>query len=219
MRLGEKLKTLRAKKNMTQEQLGNVLHVSRATVSSWEVSRTYPDLESLVKISDYFEISLDILLREDKKMVEEIDKDIKRGKKLQRWLFGLMILFLLWTVGSLLLWRYPIFNQSFPFEPAAVQEAKLANKKLSIELDKENLRKIVVIDQPELVEGTIYIHALRKLSLFTEERIEIDLSNFNFEDVERIVLVTELNESVYSESLELNWLAVPDEHKKIIWEK
>ena len=73
MRLGEKLKTLRAKKNMTQEQLGNVLHVSRATVSSWEVSRTYPDLESLVKISDYFEISLDILLREDKKMVEEID--------------------------------------------------------------------------------------------------------------------------------------------------
>ena len=73
-------------------------------------------------------------------MVEEIDKDIKRGKKLQRWLFGLMILFLLWTVGSLLLWRYPIFNQSFPFEPAAVQEAKLANKKLSIELDKENLR-------------------------------------------------------------------------------
>jgi transcriptional regulator with XRE-family HTH domain len=41
------------------------LNISRSAVSSWEVGRNYPDLETIILISDLLEISLDELLRED----------------------------------------------------------------------------------------------------------------------------------------------------------
>ena len=72
MELSEKLKQLRADKKITQEKLAEILHVSRTTISSWETGRSYPDLQMIVEISDYFNVSLDFLLREDKKMITKI---------------------------------------------------------------------------------------------------------------------------------------------------
>ena len=60
--------------------LAQLLNVSRSTVSSWEVGRNYPDLETIISISDLFGISLDNLLREDTQMVKETTKKIKRGE-------------------------------------------------------------------------------------------------------------------------------------------
>lgn len=77
MELSDKLKKLRADKNITQEMLAEVLHVSRTTISSWENGRSYPDLQMIVVISDYFETSLDFLLREDKKMIKKLSFDTK----------------------------------------------------------------------------------------------------------------------------------------------
>nr|WP_216697814.1 helix-turn-helix transcriptional regulator [Enterococcus innesii] len=64
MSVGEKIKNKRNEKNYTQEDLANLLHVSRSTISSWEVGRTYPDLDTVVKISDLLGITLDELLKE-----------------------------------------------------------------------------------------------------------------------------------------------------------
>ena len=72
MNISEEIKNQRVKNKWTQEQLADILNVSRSTVSSWEVGRNYPDLETIVAISDLFEISLDELLRGDKKMLEQI---------------------------------------------------------------------------------------------------------------------------------------------------
>ncbi|MFK5277783.1 helix-turn-helix transcriptional regulator, partial [Lactococcus lactis] len=72
MELSEKLKQLRADKKITQEKLAEILHVSRTTISSWETGRSYPDLQMIVEISDYFKVSLDFLLREDKKMITKL---------------------------------------------------------------------------------------------------------------------------------------------------
>lgn len=80
MNIGDKIKEERLKKEWTQEQLAKLLNVSRSTVSSWEVGRNYPDLETIIAISDLFRISLDHLLREDKQMAKETTKKIKRGK-------------------------------------------------------------------------------------------------------------------------------------------
>ena len=80
MKIGEKIKEQRLKKKWTQEQLAQLLNVSRSTVSSWEVGRNYPDLETIISISDLFGISLDNLLREDTQMVKETTKKIKRGE-------------------------------------------------------------------------------------------------------------------------------------------
>jgi len=80
IKIGEKIKEERLKKEWTQEQLGKELSVSRSAVSSWEVGRNYPDLETIVIISDLFGISLDQLLREDIQMTTIITQKTKMNK-------------------------------------------------------------------------------------------------------------------------------------------
>lgn len=61
MTLGEKIAELRKKENVTQEQLADVLGISRQTLSSWENNSTAPDLLQAKHIAAYFKISLDDL--------------------------------------------------------------------------------------------------------------------------------------------------------------
>ena len=58
---------------MTQEDFAKIFHVTRQTVSNWENQKSYPDLQTLVQISDEFDISLDTMLKEDMSMVKKID--------------------------------------------------------------------------------------------------------------------------------------------------
>ena len=62
MEIGKKISQLRKLSGMTQEQLAEKLCVSRQTISKWESGITSPDLESIVKISRLFQLSLDDLL-------------------------------------------------------------------------------------------------------------------------------------------------------------
>ena len=64
MKIGNKINQLRKLSGMTQEQLAEKLNVSRQTISKWESDSTSPDLESIVKISRIFHVSLDDLLKE-----------------------------------------------------------------------------------------------------------------------------------------------------------
>ena len=73
--LGENLKKLRKEKNLTQEQLADVLGVSPQAVSRWESGITYPDITMLPTIANYFDITLDDLVGMDKiKDESNIDK-------------------------------------------------------------------------------------------------------------------------------------------------
>lgn len=80
MNIGHQIKQNRLKREWTQEYLAQLLNVSRSTVSSWEVGRNYPDLETIVAISDLFAISLDKLLREDSVMTKEVSKRMHMNK-------------------------------------------------------------------------------------------------------------------------------------------
>lgn len=64
MKIGNKLNQLRKLSGMTQEQLAEKIDVSRQTISKWESDSTSPDLESIVKLSRIFHVSLDDLLGE-----------------------------------------------------------------------------------------------------------------------------------------------------------
>ena len=79
MEINEKIKQYRKKQKWTQKELSEQLKVSDKTISSWETGRTYPDLDSLIELADLFEISLDELIRGDKKMIKTLDEKIKRG--------------------------------------------------------------------------------------------------------------------------------------------
>lgn len=63
MNIGSKIKQARIHANLTQEQAASALGVSRQTISNWENSRTYPDIISVVKMSDLYAVSLDLLLK------------------------------------------------------------------------------------------------------------------------------------------------------------
>lgn len=65
MELGEKLKTLRAERGLTQEQLAAKLYVSRTAVSKWETGGGSPNLDSLQALARLFDVSVDDLLSTD----------------------------------------------------------------------------------------------------------------------------------------------------------
>ncbi len=62
MTLGERLQRLRKEKQMSQEELGNLLFVSRQTVSLWENNQTVPTVDNLIRLREVFGVSIDSIL-------------------------------------------------------------------------------------------------------------------------------------------------------------
>ena len=69
--LGEQIKILRKSKGMSQEELANQLHVSRQTLSKWENGNSVPDAETLIRISQALDVTVNNLL--DNTVEEETD--------------------------------------------------------------------------------------------------------------------------------------------------
>ncbi|MGG7214737.1 helix-turn-helix domain-containing protein [Clostridium nigeriense] len=85
MEIGKKLKNARIKSNLTQEQVAEKVLVSRQTISNWENEKSYPDIISVIKLSDLYSMSLDDLLKGDKKMIEHLEEStniVKSNRKL-----------------------------------------------------------------------------------------------------------------------------------------
>ncbi|MCR8969606.1 helix-turn-helix domain-containing protein [Facklamia sp. 7083-14-GEN3] len=82
---GNKIKKLREKNSLTQKQLADNLSVSRSAVSKWETDTSYPDIATLIKISEDFEVSLDYLLKEDEVMVDQLNEEMTKGRMLLKW--------------------------------------------------------------------------------------------------------------------------------------
>ena len=80
MKLGKRIAEIRKEHKLTQEGLAEICSVTRQTISNWENGKSYPDLETLVLISDTFDVSLDVMLKGDRKMVSEITKEQKQGR-------------------------------------------------------------------------------------------------------------------------------------------
>lgn len=59
---GLRISELRESKNMTQEELAKHLGITRASLSHYETSRREPDIETLNKIADFFQVSVDYLM-------------------------------------------------------------------------------------------------------------------------------------------------------------
>lgn len=98
MNIGEKILKIRKDNKMSQDDLAEALNVTRQTVSNWENSKNYPDIETLALISKKFNISLDELLKNDTKMIKSIDKKVRRNKLL---LSGLIIIFIIFITSTI----------------------------------------------------------------------------------------------------------------------
>ena len=111
MNLGNKISEIRKKNKMSQEEFAELFNVTRQTISSWENSKSYPDIETLMKISDKFNISLDILLKEDKVMIKKIDKERKNYKIIK--IVLLVLLSLVIIFGSIYYINYINFSKKY----------------------------------------------------------------------------------------------------------
>lgn len=80
MKIAQQVKQRRQALGISQEELAERIYVTRQTVSNWETGKSYPDIGSLIRLSDLFGVSLDILLKGDlDEMKEQIsDADRKR---------------------------------------------------------------------------------------------------------------------------------------------
>lgn len=76
MTTGDKLSKLRKENNYTQEQLADILGVSRQAISKWESDASYPETEKLISLSNLYHCSLDYLLR-DEVEADDVNKSTK----------------------------------------------------------------------------------------------------------------------------------------------
>ena len=83
MELGNQIKKYRQEAQLSQEELANRVYVSRQTISNWENDKSYPDVNSLVLLSEIFQISLDKLIKGDIDVMKEAIKkeEVKKMKQ------------------------------------------------------------------------------------------------------------------------------------------
>lgn len=77
MEISKCIKEARMRENLSQEDLAEQLSVSRQTISSWENGKSYPDIVSVIKMSELFSISLDELLNEYNNLKKVNDLKVK----------------------------------------------------------------------------------------------------------------------------------------------
>ena len=119
--IGNRIRETRKQKHLTQQDLSEKLNVSRSAVANWEVGRNYPDLDSIVRLSDILDLSLDQLLREDIIMVKKVSGEQRKNdirKKILTILFPMFVL-LLCFIGYLLYQEDSRVHQFFSPEISA----------------------------------------------------------------------------------------------------
>lgn len=105
MEFHEKLQELRKQKNLTQEELSEILFVSRTAISKWESGRGYPSIESLKAIAEFFGVTIDELLS-NRELICIAEKDNQQKNQHMRDLvFGLIDC----SIG--MLFFIPLFGQ------------------------------------------------------------------------------------------------------------
>lgn len=108
MELGKQIKKYRTEANLSQEALADKIFVSRQTISNWENDKNYPDIKSLVLLSEVFHISLDHLIKGDlEKMKKEIDAQEYAKFQRDSTIFTVLFLVLLIVpVPLVMLWKW-----------------------------------------------------------------------------------------------------------------
>lgn len=106
MEIGSKLKEARVQAGLTQEVVAEQIGVSRQTISNWENNKSYPDIVSVIQLSDLYAVNLDGLLKEDGNMIKYLEESTNNVKSRQKFskLILVMTYLLIWTLVILDFW-------------------------------------------------------------------------------------------------------------------
>ncbi len=106
MEFNEKLQELRKRRGLTQEELAELLYVSRTAISKWESGRGFPNIDSLKAISKFFSVSLDELLSGEELLAIAEEDHKKKEARIHGLVFGLL------DCCMALMFFLPLFAQS-----------------------------------------------------------------------------------------------------------
>ena len=121
--LSEKLYMLRKKSGLSQEQLAEQLNVSRQAISKWESGTSIPESDKLIAISQYFNVTLDHLMKEDSDgNLQPVSTDGSNGLS-QKMIAGI-VLCVAGIIGLILWGLISIFN---PTVSAQISESSMIN--------------------------------------------------------------------------------------------
>lgn len=99
--LASHIKEHRGRLGMSQEDLAEAIFVSRQTISNWENDRTYPDVQSLLLLSNLFEVSVDSLVKGDaKEMKATLAAEAKKMNRLTIVMLAFGIAALVWAFAA-----------------------------------------------------------------------------------------------------------------------
>ena len=120
-KLGDIISELRNKKNLTQKQLANKLGISDKAISRWETGKSFPDLDMLFRISKFFNISLENLLKArmiddgtDDELMQDIirefnDMNKKHSKRIKIILIILALVSIIFTAVIIFTNTYAVY--------------------------------------------------------------------------------------------------------------
>ncbi|MGX7163097.1 helix-turn-helix domain-containing protein [Enterococcus massiliensis] len=156
MNIGKIIKEHRKENDLTQEQLAQQFFVTRQLVSKWETGKSYPDLDQVVKLSEFFDLPLDYLLKDDQEMVSELTFDTKKKKWLKRLLLFLGILSIsLTTVLVLIFWVDGALLDANDIVITKIEKTVLPEKTITLDITDER------ITLPTDVSYTIYFETTK----------------------------------------------------------
>lgn len=144
MTVGEKLLDLRKKKGLSQEEVANILNVSRQTISKWETDQTTPDFDKIVPICNLYEISANELLTgsEDIKINETVkDTKVSSAKNIaiavSLYIISVVFLILFSTVFAMPIIGFCLFLIIIAIATGIIVYNSIVNKKPRKEMTKE----------------------------------------------------------------------------------
>ena len=105
MELGKQIKKHRQEAHLSQEELANRVYVSRQTISNWENDKSYPDVNSLVLLSEIFQISLDKLIKGDIEVMKDViqKEEIEKMNRYGR-IYTIMLIATVVSAAPLFMW-------------------------------------------------------------------------------------------------------------------
>ncbi len=114
--IGQKILEIRKSEGLSQTEFAEKFHVTRQTVSNWEHGKNYPDMETLMRISDEYGITFDELIKKDKELIRSIDRSRRVARKSVIVFTAIGII----LAGALLIKLIPGLVSKFYYDPTQV---------------------------------------------------------------------------------------------------
>lgn len=186
MEIGKKIKARRIELDMTQAQLAEKIHVSRSTISNWEIGRNYPDIQMIVDLSYCLDISIDTLLKGDDVIVTHITNDTRLRKKQKFYIKGLIALLVLVIAIS-----------SYSFITHYSRDISQPREIRAITIDDSSVH--IKTDLP--FYKTVIGH-MASSTQDSEDTIEVNImTGFNYKMAQESSVEFDINDSVFSNGI------------------